>query len=59
MRFKSSEGWDVLIGKNNEGNDYLTMTLARPEDYWFHVHGSPGSQPSRSRRTAATSTSLR
>jgi predicted ribosome quality control (RQC) complex YloA/Tae2 family protein len=43
MRFKSSEGWDVLIGKNNEGNDYLTMTLARPEDYWFHVHGSPGS----------------
>jgi predicted ribosome quality control (RQC) complex YloA/Tae2 family protein len=43
MRFKTSEGWDVLVGKNNEGNDYLTLTLARPEDYWFHVHGSPGS----------------
>jgi predicted ribosome quality control (RQC) complex YloA/Tae2 family protein len=42
-RLKSSEGWDVLIGRNNEGNDYLTHTLARPEDYWFHVHGSAGS----------------
>ena len=42
-RLKSAEGWDVLIGRNNEGNDYLTHTLARPEDYWFHVHGSPGS----------------
>ena len=42
-RFKSAEGWDVLIGRSNEGNDYLTHTLARPEDYWFHVHGAPGS----------------
>ena len=42
-RLKSSEGWDVLIGRNNEGNDYLTHSLARPEDYWFHVHGCPGS----------------
>jgi predicted ribosome quality control (RQC) complex YloA/Tae2 family protein len=42
-RLKSAEGWDVLIGRNNEGNDYLTHSLARPEDYWFHVHGSPGS----------------
>jgi predicted ribosome quality control (RQC) complex YloA/Tae2 family protein len=42
-RLKSSEGWDVLIGRNNDGNDYLTHTLARPEDYWFHVHGSAGS----------------
>ena len=27
----------------NEGNDYVTHSLARPEDYWFHVHGCPGS----------------
>jgi predicted ribosome quality control (RQC) complex YloA/Tae2 family protein len=37
------EGWDVLVGKNNEGNDYLTHMIARPEDYWFHVHGAAGS----------------
>jgi predicted ribosome quality control (RQC) complex YloA/Tae2 family protein len=42
-RLRSAEGWDVLIGRNNEGNDYLTHTLARPEDWWFHVHGCPGS----------------
>jgi len=33
----------VLIGRNNEGNDYLTHVLARSEDYWFHVHGAAGS----------------
>ncbi len=42
-RLRSSEGWDVLIGRSNEGNDYLTHHLARPEDYWFHVHGAAGS----------------
>ena len=42
-RFKTAEGWDVLIGRSNEGNDYLTHKLARSEDYWFHVHGAPGS----------------
>jgi predicted ribosome quality control (RQC) complex YloA/Tae2 family protein len=42
-RLKTDEGWHVLIGRNNEGNDYVTHVLARPEDYWFHAHGSPGS----------------
>ncbi len=42
-RLKTKEGWDVLIGRNNDGNDYLTHSLARPEDYWFHVHGAAGS----------------
>lgn len=42
-RLKSTEGWEVLIGRNNEGNDYLTLHIARPDDYWFHVHGAAGS----------------
>jgi len=42
-RLKTADGWDVLIGRNNEGNDYLTHVLARSEDYWFHVHGAAGS----------------
>jgi predicted ribosome quality control (RQC) complex YloA/Tae2 family protein len=42
-RLKTKEGWDVLIGRSNEGNDYLTHQLARSEDYWFHVHGAAGS----------------
>ena len=42
-RFKSKEGWDVLIGRSSEANDHLTLHIARPEDYWFHAHGCPGS----------------
>lgn len=42
-RYKTSEGWDVLIGRSSEGNDHLTVHMARPEDYWFHAHGCPGS----------------
>ncbi len=42
-RYRSTEGWDVLIGRSSEANDYLTLHMARPEDYWFHAHGCPGS----------------
>ncbi len=42
-RFRTLEGWDVLIGRSSEGNDHLTLHIARPEDYWFHAHGCPGS----------------
>lgn len=42
-RFRSKEGWDVLIGKSSDANDHLTLHIARPEDYWFHAHGCPGS----------------
>jgi predicted ribosome quality control (RQC) complex YloA/Tae2 family protein len=42
-RFRSTEGWDVLIGRSSEANDHLTLHIARPEDYWFHAHGCPGS----------------
>jgi predicted ribosome quality control (RQC) complex YloA/Tae2 family protein len=42
-RFRSSEGWEVWIGKSNQGNDHLTHRLARPEDVWMHVHGAAGS----------------
>jgi predicted ribosome quality control (RQC) complex YloA/Tae2 family protein len=42
-RFRSRDGWDVLIGRSSEANDHLTLHMARPEDYWFHAHGCPGS----------------
>jgi predicted ribosome quality control (RQC) complex YloA/Tae2 family protein len=42
-RFRSKDGWDVLIGRSSEANDHLTLHMARPEDYWFHAHGCPGS----------------
>jgi hypothetical protein len=42
-RYRTSEGWEVWIGKNNQGNDHLTHRMARPEDIWMHVHGAAGS----------------
>jgi len=36
-------GWKVLAGKTEEDNDILSIRLAHPEDWWFHVRGMPGS----------------
>ena len=35
--------WKVLIGRTDADNDHLSFVLARPDDWWFHVHGMPGS----------------
>ncbi len=43
MAFRSSDDTDILVGKNNRQNDLLTMKMASPEDYWFHVKEIPGS----------------
>lgn len=37
------KGWEIVIGKNAAGNDYLSTKLARPDDLWFHAEGIPGS----------------
>ena len=36
-------GWKVLAGKTDEDNEALSLRVARANDYWFHVHGVPGS----------------
>jgi predicted ribosome quality control (RQC) complex YloA/Tae2 family protein len=36
-------GWKVLAGKTDMDNDFLTLKVAKPNDYWFHVRGMPGS----------------
>lgn len=35
--------WIVLAGKSEEDNDLLSLKLASPNDWWFHVRGMPGS----------------
>lgn len=32
-------GFTVLYGENAESNDYLTLRVAKPNDYWLHVRG--------------------
>lgn len=36
-------GWTVLAGKTDADNDYLSLKMAKPNDFWFHVRGMPGS----------------
>ncbi len=35
--------WVVLAGKTETDNDRLSLKEARPNDWWFHVRGMPGS----------------
>lgn len=37
------EGFNVLVGKNNQENDYLSLKIAKPNDIWFHVKDMQGS----------------
>ena len=43
MRFISSDGFEILVGRSNSQNDELTTKTARRTDIWLHtksVHGS-------------------
>ncbi len=43
IKFVTSGGYNVLCGKNNLANEYITFKLAEKEDWWFHVKNQPGS----------------
>ena len=43
LRFVSSDGKEILVGRSNLQNDELTTKLGRRTDYWLHtqkIHGS-------------------
>lgn len=42
-RFLSSDGTEILVGKNNLQNDQLTLRTAKKTDYWLHTKDIPGS----------------
>ncbi len=35
--------WTVLVGATDADNDYLSIKLASPSDWWFHADSVPGS----------------
>lgn len=41
--FRSSEGIDILVGKNNTQNDQLTLKTAHKNHIWLHAKNIPGS----------------
>jgi len=42
-RFVSPDGFTVLVGQRAEDNDILSLKLASPRDFWFHVASDSGS----------------
>ena len=43
MRFMSSDGFPIFVGRSNRQNDRLTTRMAEKWDLWFHtqkIHGS-------------------
>ena len=40
---KSPDGMIVLVGRTARDNDVLSLKLAAPRDFWFHVAGESGS----------------
>ncbi len=41
-RYLTSDGWTILVGRNNNENDRLTKESAK-DDLFFHAQGCPGS----------------
>ncbi|WP_316246426.1 NFACT RNA binding domain-containing protein [Dictyoglomus thermophilum] len=42
MKFISSDGFEIYVGKNNRQNEIITFQIAKPEDLWLHARGIPG-----------------
>ncbi len=41
-KYISSDGFEIMIGRNNIQNDELTFRTASKDDIWMHIHLAPG-----------------
>ncbi len=41
--YRTQDGYDIYVGKNNLQNDELTFKSANASDWWFHSKKAPGS----------------
>lgn len=41
--YYANDGTEILVGKNNKQNDYLTSKLAQRDEIWLHTKDIPGS----------------
>ena len=41
-RYLTTDGYEILAGRNNIQNEQLTFHTASRRDWWFHVKGLPG-----------------
>ena len=42
-QYRSSDGYEILVGRGARDNDQLTFRVARPHDLWLHAADYPGS----------------
>jgi len=42
-KYELLDGFEAWAGKTDLDNDLLSFKQARPNDWWFHVKGCPGS----------------
>ncbi len=42
-RYRSSDGYQILVGRTDRDNDNLTFRIAKSFDLWFHAADYPGS----------------
>ena len=43
IRYRSSDGYEIRVGRNNKQNDRLTCMVAEKTDLWLHVKDITGS----------------
>ncbi len=43
LHYRTPEGYDIYVGKNNYQNDELSFKFANGSDWWFHSKTIPGS----------------
>lgn len=43
LKFLSSDGLEIFVGKNNLQNEEITFKIAAKEDIWLHIKDMPGS----------------
>ena len=43
MKFISSDGYEILVGRNNKQNDEVTIRMSYSTDIWLHTKNIPGS----------------
>lgn len=41
--YEPADGFVIIAGRTSKDNDFISVKVAAPEDYWFHVRGMPGS----------------
>lgn len=42
VEYRLPGDWQVLAGRTDAANDYLSLELAGARDLWFHIRGMPG-----------------